>query len=328
MFILGIGAAFPEHLLSGHDLNELGLSLRGEQHRFADRVGVSSRRVSLPLEYIKASGNIEVLEAWKVATDSPTSLGLEACKKALSQAGIGIDAVGLLLADTASPRQTCPSEAQRIAGEFGIKIPAYDVVGGISTIPHYLSMLSAWREERIPEYVLCVSTNTPSQHVRYKDDALGATLFGDAAVAIVVSKQRSSRVPVLHAHLEHERLERSPLIVERAIICAPDSVPETEELARFLTAEWRSITQRYPQVSARSRIIPPQLFAAESVEILRDLGVSAERIHSGVRDNGFSMGSAYGVALAQSFEARGRDEVCVIMHCGDGMRGSVLMGSD
>lgn len=326
MFIHGVGVAFPEGSLSNGDRTALGIKLNQEQQDIVQRCGVVSQAISLPVDYIQATGNVDVLEAWKVATHTPTTLGVQAAKHALSQAGTTMEAVGLVVADTATPYQTCPSEAQRIAGEFGLKLPAYDIVGGVGAIPHCFSMFSLWREDRVPDYALCISTNTPSQHVCFKDDPLSASLFGDSAAAVVISKKHRSPVRVVHAQVVHEPKGRSPVVVEGPIRCVSDEMLSRQELAAFLTSELERLKSGAFTISSSTKIIPPQLYAAEAAEILKDLGVSGDQIVSAVSDRGFTIGSSYGLALAQSWGALMSGGSAVILHCGDRMRGSVVLG--
>jgi 3-oxoacyl-[acyl-carrier-protein] synthase-3 len=326
MFIHGVGVAFPERSLSNADRAALGIKLSQEQQNTAQRCGVVAQSISLPVEYIKATGNVDVLEAWKVATDTPTTLGVRAAREALAKAGITIDSVGLLVADTATPHQTCPSEAQRIAGEFGVKVPAYDIVGGIGAIPHYFSMFSSWREERLPDYSLCISTNTPSQHVCFNNDPLAASVFGDSAIAILFSRRHSSAVRVVDAHVVHESKSRTPVVVEGQIRCVPEALLARQELASFISSELERIKSRGFTIGSSTTVIPPQLYASEAAEILKDFGIAGDRVVSSVGSRGFSIGSSYGVALAQSWGALLDGGSVVMLHCGDGMRGSVVLG--
>jgi 3-oxoacyl-[acyl-carrier-protein] synthase III len=71
--------------------------------------------------------------------------------------------------------------------------------------------------------------------------------------------------------------------------------------------------------------IPPQLYAARAAEILTSAGVAGERIVSGVNDIGFSIGASHGVALAKVWEEINQERPVVLMHCGDGQRGSVVL---
>ena len=59
-----------------------------------------------------------------------------------------------------------------------------------------LRNLSRYRQDAIAEYVLCVSTNTPTQRVNYAQGNEGL-YFGDAAGAVVVSAHHSGLLKLL-----------------------------------------------------------------------------------------------------------------------------------
>ena len=193
MYLLGVGSAFPSNTLSDGMLHDLGTSCSVSEQQIIERVGVRERTVSLPIEFVRSSHGADIVEARKASIISPTALGAEAASRALGRAGISIEQIGLIIADCATPYQTCPSEAQRVAGSFGVKVPSYDLTLGSAAIPMVLNILDSWRDERVPEYVLFVSTNTPSLHVRYGVDNLSARIFGDAACALVLSRKHQGQ---------------------------------------------------------------------------------------------------------------------------------------
>ena len=53
MFIIGVGAATPTTELSEQFLASIGLTLAGEERALLSRAGVTARRISLPLEYLR-----------------------------------------------------------------------------------------------------------------------------------------------------------------------------------------------------------------------------------------------------------------------------------
>jgi 3-oxoacyl-[acyl-carrier-protein] synthase III len=327
MFLLGIGSALPNVIVHDSDLAAFGTSVDAAQNAFLRRAGIRSRAVSLPLEFSKgASGDWSLFDAWKAASHSPTSLALEAVRKALESSGIGIESVGLVLADTATPYQRCPSEAQRIAGEFGVKVPAYDTTGGVGAIPNFLATLAAWKPERVPEYVLCVSTNTPSQHVAYRKDGLASRLFGDAAVALILSASHSRGFSVSYANLVAEPRFRAPFVVEQSISCVVDRLVSSEELEVFIKAELDILRARDAKLLSSAFVIPPQLYSDEAKDILVRCGLSAEQVVTAAQEVGFSLGSAFGVAMDRQWGAAIQQKrSMVLLHCGDGLRGSVVL---
>ena len=234
MFILGVGAAHPEVEVSDEFLASIGLVPTAHESQLLSRFGVRARRVSLPQDYMSTTKNREVLEGRAIATTSPTSLAVVAIRQALERAGITAEQVGLIIADTATPYQTCPSEAQRIGGALGVKIPAYDIVAGSASLPLYLEMLSSWKPERIPDYVLCVSTNTLSQHVAYFDSALPAHLYGDAAAALVFSPRHAGKFKVVDSYLERRGFLKASSVVERHLSFIDDALLPKGEVQEMI----------------------------------------------------------------------------------------------
>ena len=325
MFVVGVGTAFPGGSVSDGELAEIGVRLGAAEREFMARVGVASRAVSVPVDHIRQTGNSDIFAAWNVAQATPTGLGVAAVKTALERAGIGIESIGLVLADTATPYQTCPSEAQRIAGEFGLKIPAYDVVGGVGAIASFLSMLSAWKPERLPDYVLCVSTNTPSQQVRYREDGLCAALLGDAAAAFVLSPRVARGGRVVRSSLVSEKGYRTPIVIAEKAAFHLDEALSTDAVRRYLESEIRSLCEVKPGLLKEAVFIPPQLYAAEAVQVLGAVGIEPHRVLTTVRERGFSLGSSSGVALAHGWQALSGGSPLVVLHCGDGLQGSVII---
>jgi 3-oxoacyl-[acyl-carrier-protein] synthase III len=327
MFLLGIGSALPNVVLNDGDIAALGVTPDAAGRTLLQRAGIRSRAISLPLDFVRHSSAGQTLfDAWKAASHSPTQLGLEAVRKALSGAGIGIESIGLVLADTATPYQRCPSEAQRIAGEFGVKVPAYDTTSGVAAVPHFFSMLAAWKPERVPEFVLCVSTNTPSQYVAYGKDGLAPYLFGDAAVAFVLSASHARGYSIAYSRVVTEPSFRAPFVVDQSLTCHVDRLVSSAELEGFVAAELEMLRTHNPKLLSSAYVIPPQLYAAEAKDILVRSGFSAEQVVTTAQDVGFSLGSAYGVAMDKQWGIASQSKrPIVLLHCGDGLRGSIAL---
>jgi 3-oxoacyl-[acyl-carrier-protein] synthase III len=328
MFILGVGAAYPEQVLSNQDLAALGLTPRSDEHQFLERCGVQARRVSLPTSYISETKNKDVVAARSHATVSPSALAVAAIQQALVRAGISIEQIGLLLADTATPDQTCPSEAQRIGGLLGIKVPAYDVVSGSGTIPYYLEMLSSWKPERVPEYVLCVSTNTPSQHTSFSDNALSAYLLGDAATAVVISLRQTGKLRVESSFVRKRKVQKPAIVVEGHADIDISLLPDGLELEAEITQSLKQLLAVRNDDQAGLFFVGPQLFASQSAAVAAKAGFSQDRIVSVVDNCGYSLGSSIGCALSSIWDGVHSAQGIVVIHGGDGAwSGSLLLVS-
>jgi 3-oxoacyl-[acyl-carrier-protein] synthase III len=237
----------------------------------------------------------------------------------------------MALADTATPYQTCPSEAQRIIGEFGVKLPAYDSVGGAAALLQALSTIGAWNQERIPEYLLYVSTNTPSQQVSYCAKSLhgksphscAATVIGDAAVALLLSTKHTGKARILSTRMSPEPIRRMPFRVEQSIAFNPELLAGEREVTDFIRSELGEALEINP---AKVLVVPPPLYTRECATTLLGLGIGEDRLVSGVDQVGYSFGASLGVGLVRALERAKSGDQIVLLHCGDGLRGSVVLG--
>jgi 3-oxoacyl-[acyl-carrier-protein] synthase III len=315
MYIVGVGAAYPSQEISDSVLGALPGSLASQEKEALQRYGITSRRTSLPVEFIQTSGAGDVLRSRTVATDTPTTLGAQAVRDALTKAQISIEQVGLIIADSATPYQTCPSEAQRIGGEFGIKIPAYDVVAGVSAIPFFLNLVGSWKETRLPEYVVCVSTNTPTQQISYASQSLATYTFGDAASAVILSRKTLGKLRVISAKSTRSGSASLATVIERSLAFTPTNVPSPTEIVQQVRA---ALTQS-PAGRGTHYLIGPQLCGAELSALSEEVDVSPFTVISGVQHIGYALGSSTGVALNSLWEKLLPGDKITLVEGGDGV---------
>lgn len=190
LFVLGAGFYTPENKLSDHVLSDLGLSAP------AGNVAVSDRRSVLPIELIKGEKNRDLVRAIKESIISCSEMGERAAMQALERAQVSVEQIGLVIADCATPIETTPAESQRVAGRLGLKVPAYDIYSTNGICPAHFSLISKWKKERVADYVLCVSTNAPTQRVDYSKGSEAWT-FSDGASACVVSLKEAPGLEIL-----------------------------------------------------------------------------------------------------------------------------------
>ena len=320
MFILGAGAAYPGGELTDDFLASLGVSPSAADRAALARFGVRSRRSVLPHAYLSSTKNSDVVEARKVSSDSPTSLAVAAAHQALAQAGITPDQLGLIIADCATPYQTCPSEAQRIGGALKLKVPAYDVTAGIGALALSLDMLSSWKPERMPDYVLCISTNTPTELVSYAGSPLAAALFGDAASAVLISAKVAGKLRLKSSFLSRDQSVRAPISLVRAA-----SIDFDRLMPEGLLRDRISAGILHLGAVKSSYLIGPQLFAGDTACIASALDLPSDRVISVTAEKGYSLGASSGCSLASLWPALQKGDQVACLHEGDGISGGVLL---
>lgn len=320
MFILGAGARHPDNLLTDEVLASLGMAPASTNEALLTRFGVRSRRTTLPIEYLRETKNVDVLEARKVATATPTSLAVAAAQEAMSRANIGPEQLGLIIADSATPHQTCPSEAQRVGGALGLKLPAYDVTMGLGAVPHFLDMLSSWKPERVPDYVLYVSANTPTQQVRYGLDPIAAAVFGDAASALVLSAKHPGKFRISGSFAERDMAVRPPVSIVHWLSLFSDRLLPEQHLHDRISASLLRLGAK-----RGTYLVGPQLFAGDLHRIAASLSIPPELVVSPAIDRGCALGASAGCAIAGLWPSLSSGDQVALVHEGDGISSAALL---
>ena len=232
--VVGLGHAYPATVIDNECLARLNPEF--DSALWLKQTGIRSRFSSLPLSYIEETGNKDPSLAIKAALESPTALAARACRMALDRAGVKAEEVGLILADCSTPWETCPGEAQRVGRQLGVKIPAYDVCASTASLCAHLEMLGQWKESRVPRYVLCISTNTPTQSMHFRGSgpaALASMRFGDGAGAVLVSGQVPGRLRIRQASFFTRPQQGQQIVLPcfGYLMSEPDAIPALIEPA-------------------------------------------------------------------------------------------------
>ena len=296
--ILGVGHAFPETILETDPL-------------VAQRTGILQCCSSLPLEYIKQTNNLEPKQAKSAALCTPTDLAFAACEMALKRAGIGWEQIGLIIGDGSPPHQTTPSEAQRVGNRAGIKIPAYDSAALSGAMVFHLHTLNCWRPERVADYVLCLSANTPTKMIDYSmgDERY---YFGDAAGAMVLSKKHKGRFQVAESvfgpvsgGLTNMRFQMDGHL--RA---------EMESEILRVAGDCTKLAQKFNK--QQLSVVDAQLGRGLSKMIIDGAGLQAAKFISNYEKRGYSLGSSPITALSEQWDNLAKDQPVLVLGSGTG----------
>jgi len=194
----GVGHFHPEIEITNRFLEELDIGTT--ESWIVERVGILSRRTTLPLEYIRATRNRDPRAAAEAALYDTAELGRRAAERALASAGLRPADVGLVLSGGCATDLSTPAEACEIAGRLGVAASAFDVGSACTSFLAQLALLSKMRPEALPDFVLLVVQEALTRSVDYGDRST-AVLFGDGAAAAVVSARVPGRARVAHAEI-------------------------------------------------------------------------------------------------------------------------------
>jgi 3-oxoacyl-[acyl-carrier-protein] synthase-3 len=123
-----------------------------------------------------------------IARDGETTsdLAVEAGKRALTNAGIGADAIDLVVVATSTPDETFPSVATRVQARIGMtRGAAFDVQAVCSGFIYGLSVADNFIRCGQAKTVLLIGAETFSRILDWNDRTT-CVLFGDGAGAIVL----------------------------------------------------------------------------------------------------------------------------------------------
>lgn len=163
--IKGVGAHFPERVLTNEDLEEI---VDTSDEWITKRTGIKKRRIS--------------------GDDVASSdLAVEASEEAIEDAGINTGDIDLILVATVTPDMPFPSTACIVQKKLGLKnLPAFDVSAGCTGFIYGLHIADSFVRAGKYENILLVGVESLSKITDWEDRST-CVLFGDAAGAVIVS---------------------------------------------------------------------------------------------------------------------------------------------
>lgn len=210
LYLHGLGHFHPENEITNQFLTDLDIGTNEEW--IDERVGISSRRTVLPLDYIRETHNTDLTAAFEAAEYDHADTGRIAGEMALARAGIGPEDVGMVIAGSSCPDYMSPADACMIAERLGIEAAAFDMNSACTSFHVALYMLANMRPEAVPEHVLVVTPESLTTTVDYSDRS-AAVLWGDGTTAAVVSTKIPSNIEVLG-----NVLESSPAGADKVVV--------------------------------------------------------------------------------------------------------------
>jgi len=168
--IRGTGAALPARCVTNAMLAE---TIDTSDDWIVERTGIRQR-------YIAAEG------------ETTATLATEAARRALEAAGIGPDAIGLIVLATATPDHTFPATATKVQAALGVPGgAAFDVAAVCSGFLYALGVADSMLRAGFAEHALVIGAETFSRILDWEDRAT-CVLFGDGAGAVVLGCEQQA----------------------------------------------------------------------------------------------------------------------------------------
>ncbi len=189
LYLHGIGHFHPPTVLDNAFLSSLDIGV--DLNWIEERVGITERRTSLSLDYIRRTRNQDARAAVEGSTVTTMEMGREAAQLALRRAGLQASNIGMVIAGGCTPEMLIPADASRVAAALGIDVQAFDVQAACSSFATQVHFLNQMRPEALPDFVLVVSVEAFTRSINYADRG-AAVLFGDGASAAIFSSKIKS----------------------------------------------------------------------------------------------------------------------------------------
>lgn len=178
--IASLATYVPPRLLTNADLEQM---VDTTDEWILQRTGIRQRHIVEP----------------GVAT---SDLGTEAAVKAIANAGLSPDDIGVIIVGTVTPDMMFPSTACLIQHKIGAHHAwGFDLSAACSAFTYSLTTASQLVASGAHEHALVVGADVMSSIIDYKDRAT-CVIFGDGAGAVVVSAARPGSPQMLD--FEHE----------------------------------------------------------------------------------------------------------------------------
>ncbi len=168
--VIGTGSALPARRVSNAELAE---QVDTSDEWIVERTGIRFR-------HIAGDG------------ETTATLAADACRAALTAAGIEADSIDLIVLATATPDQTFPASATKVQAMLGINdCVAFDVAAVCSGFLYAVQVVDSMIRSGVAKRALVIGAETFSRILDWEDRTT-CVLFGDGAGAIVLEAQASA----------------------------------------------------------------------------------------------------------------------------------------
>jgi 3-oxoacyl-[acyl-carrier-protein] synthase-3 len=212
VYLHGLGHFHPPNEIDNAFLE--GLDIGTDDAWILERVGIRSRRTTLPLDYIRQTRNRDPRAAQEAALFSHADAGRIASELAIERAGLAPSDIGMVIAGSSVGDTSTPAEACNIARALGLDVPCLDVNSACTSFFAQIHVLSLMRPEALPPYVLLVVSEAVTRAVDYTDRP-SAVLWGDGTAAAVVSTTVPGRARFVESSFASRPVDAERVVVPR-----------------------------------------------------------------------------------------------------------------
>jgi 3-oxoacyl-[acyl-carrier-protein] synthase-3 len=301
--ILGLGTNLPDRVVTNNDLKQW---MDTSDEWIVERTGIRERR------WVPEGSGI-----------GPAELAAPAVEKALAQAGITKDQVGMIVFATLSPESEFPSSGCYLHGRLGMKpVPVFDIREQCTGFIYGLSLADQYIRSGTHEYILVVGGEVHSTGLDLSTRGRDlAVLFGDGAGAVVMGRARRENQGVLSTHLYADgqytdelylaatSSRRAPRVTKEQID-AGDIYPKMNGRQVFKHAVTRmpevlqeALKANHLTVNDVDCLIPHQANLRINEYVQKQMGLPDSKVHNNIQKYGNTTAATIPLVLEGALEA-------------------------
>ncbi|MBK1731301.1 beta-ketoacyl-ACP synthase III [Thiococcus pfennigii] len=280
--ILGTGGCLPERVVTNFDLEK---TLDTSNDWIVERTGIHTRRVA-------AEG------------ETCCDLAEQAARRAMAAAGLGPEAIDLIVVATTTPDQIFPSTACLLQQRLGIHgCPAFDVQAVCTGFIYALTVADKFVRTGSARRALVVGADTTSRILNWEDRGT-AILFGDGAGAVVIEASSDPGIlsTKLHADGAYKDLLQVPGGIGNGGAGAPYMEMRGNEVFRMAVTILGRIVDEALEAASMTRadldwLVPHQANIRIIQATARKLDLPMERVVVTVGQHGNTSAASVPLAL-------------------------------
>ncbi|MBC8036633.1 MAG: ketoacyl-ACP synthase III, partial [Rhizobiales bacterium] len=213
--IMGVGSALPERVMTNDDISKI---VDTSDAWIVERTGIRSRHIASD-------------------TETTCTLGTEAARCALADAGLAAADVDLVVVATSTPDRTFPATATQIQAALGItRGAAFDLQAVCSGFVYGLTTADALLRCHQADCALVIGSETFSRILDWSDRGT-CVLFGDGAGAVVL-KAGEGKGTIADRGILASQLRSDGRYADKLYV---DGGPSTTKTVGYLRMEGRDV---------------------------------------------------------------------------------------
>jgi len=303
--IAGLGFYVPENVVTNDDLSKV---MDTNDEWIQERTGIKERR-----HVVKG-------------TDTTTTMGVKAAKKAIERAGIDKDEIDFIVFATLSPDYYFPGPGVLVQRDLGLKtVGAIDVRNQCSGFVYGISVADQYIKSGMYKNVLVIGSELHSHGLDMTTRGRGVSvIFGDGAGAAVLTREEDNSKGILstHLHSEGQHAEELSLIApgmgKRWVtdIIEDDDAEDTSyypymngqfvfknAVVRFSEVIIEGLSKNDLAPTDIDMLIPHQANLRISQFIQKKFGLTDDQVFNNIMKYGNTTAASIPIALTEAWEA-------------------------